>query len=247
MGASSFTSLFTINAASLVVYDKRNVEEQSSSGVSVSGLTDVASSLADGVTDTTTSSGVSKVTFTVNFDPSNVQFMSSSNQKPVTNLATSNQEGTQAESQSAEVPTIIMSTTLIFDHTVNSNAFVNDILGPSISTVAGSISSLAGTVRTVRDEVQALLGAMYFATTREVEFIWGDFSFKGQLIYLNSQYTMFNFDGKPVRAQVYLRISQGAGGEVLSLWQKQYEATFGAVTSLSNATDAVSSILNISL
>ncbi|MFI3313267.1 MAG: hypothetical protein R3Y62_05205 [Eubacteriales bacterium] len=241
----AFTSLFKNTVAKLVIYDKRDLGEQTFAGLDTDGVDDLDSVLTGGTTGATFIGN--QLNYDVHFNPSQIQIQVAAEQELMTDLASSNSNVLRAESQKPVIPTVIFTTKLIFDHVVNADAFISDTLTPSIMGVAETAATLTGNTSTVRDEVEALLGVMYFPTTREVQFIWESFSFTGQLTYMNAQYTMFNSAGDPIRAEIMMRLTQHTGKDVLNAWQAQFELAFGSVTDLTTAADAVSSVLNISI
>lgn len=247
MGASSITSIFTQTVAKLVIIDKRNMGT-ATTNMATAMKTMKASLSSTGAITKTNTDGSKSLEFDAHFNPNQLQFLVSVEEEKKADLATKTKEEQKAENQSPAIPQITMTTTLTFDHVINTNAFISECnpLSASVNTVVGLAASTAK--KTVRDEVQALLAAMYYPTTRNVVFAWGKFFFMGFLSYANAQYTMFNANGDPIRAEVVIRIvDEGYGEVMLKQWQEQYDATFGSTNLLANGTDVVSSLFNVSL
>lgn len=136
---------------------------------------------------------------------------------------------------------------LIFDGTDNEDAFLSEsaVLHPdTMKKNAGNYRSSpkgllnAGGNRksqkehTVQTQVEGLLAALRNEYTRKVSFIWGNLCYSGYLNTVQAEYTMFNPDGSPIRAEVRIgilcmdeQLGQGSMGQ----WQKHYEALTGSL------------------
>lgn len=131
---------------------------------------------------------------------------------------------------------------LIFDDTDNEDAFLSE----SARLHPETMNKNAGIYRnspdqilsarenrqkkkehTVRKQVEGLLATLRNEYTRRVSFIWGTLCYSGYLNTIQAEYTMFNPEGHPVRAEVRIGIlcmdenlEQGNMGQ----WHKHYEA-----------------------
>lgn len=136
---------------------------------------------------------------------------------------------------------------LIFDDTDNEDAFLseNAVLHPdTVKKNAGNYRSSPNRLqnaggdrknqkeRAVRKQVEGLLAALRNEYTRKVSFIWGNLCYSGYLNTVQAEYTMFNPDGSPTRAEVRIgilcmdeQLGQGSMGQ----WQKHYEALTGSL------------------
>lgn len=135
-----------------------------------------------------------------------------------------------------------MSVELIFDDMNVMDAFnlenivsvsgVRD-LGKQLYTSRGASEGF-----TVRPLVEAIVGAMAAAESRQVIFVWNRMAFDGALVGVNTAYTMFNRKGEPIRARVGIQIfqqnvSKKQEGETqievkhnIEYWEKAYDNLF---------------------
>ena len=60
----------------------------------------------------------------------------------------------------------------------------------------------------VRPLVEAVVGAMSMDESRQVIFVWNQMAFDGSLVGVDTEYTMFNRLGEPIRARVRIQIFQ---------------------------------------
>lgn len=60
----------------------------------------------------------------------------------------------------------------------------------------------------VRPLVEAVVGAMSMDESRQVVFVWNQMAFDGSLVGVDTEYTMFNRLGEPIRAKVRIQIFQ---------------------------------------
>lgn len=129
---------------------------------------------------------------------------------------------------------------LIFDDTDNEEAFQSEyaVLHPGeVKQRAGNYMKTPQQIlnarstrkqqkeRTVRSQVEGLMAALRSEYKRKVRFIWGSLSYSGYLNTLQAEYTMFNPDGSPIRAEVQIvilcmdeNLEQGNMGQ----WHKHY-------------------------
>lgn len=87
-----------------------------------------------------------------------------------------------------------MSFTIYYDTTDNMGQLADDVKGQSVMSYVQAISDLI--------KVEGDLHK-----PPEVEFIWGDFSYKGVLSSLNKEFSYFDTGGKPLRAKLDLTIT----------------------------------------
>lgn len=116
-------------------------------------------------------------------------------------------------SQISMPPETYMSFELIFDEENHADAFMfekvtNLRAGALVSDVAGAVKNIADGY-TVRPVVEALIGLLTQAETRQVVFYWSEMAFAGEVVSVDATYTMFNPLGEPVRAKVRISICQG--------------------------------------
>ncbi len=148
---------------------------------------------------------------------------------------------------------IEMQVPLIFDQTVNTDAFFFDkfLFSPS-NVVKGVVQAgmkAAGKLNySVQPVVEAFIAMLRQESTRYVEFCWGTLVYRGIVNRISASYTMFSVSGQPVRATVELSMvlaDEGVSESNMGDWQKHYEAAFtGGSFSLVSASQKAGSLLN---
>ena len=127
-----------------------------------------------------------------------------------------------------------MQVKLIFDQISNYSAFTSDMLTLStsraVSQAAGAIGGLiGGPSASVQMIVEAFIATMRNENTRRVCFEWGEFYYEGMLSRVNTDYTMFDLSGNPIRAEVtmvlYL-VDDDLDKEFNEYWYDAYYAAF---------------------
>lgn len=99
------------------------------------------------------------------------------------------------------------------------DAFGFDKIQATYSTI-GSVGNIVNGVQaftqtySVQKEVDGLVSLLTQAATRHVIFIYGEMVFKGELEYVNAQYTMFSPEGNPIAAVVDMSIRQQSMNEI---------------------------------
>ena len=151
---------------------------------------------------------------------------------------------------------ITMEIPLIFDKVNVKDAFMSDRLNLSPTSVVtgiaqGSKAVTFGTDYSVQKEVEGFVAALRSEDTRRINFYWGDMCYGGILHRISSQYTMFNIQGEPVRAEVRLSVTC-ADEEISEIsmgkWQKQYDKAFGGKNhSYVQSAQKVSNLLNFTI
>ncbi|MCR5467357.1 MAG: hypothetical protein K6F37_00210 [Lachnospiraceae bacterium] len=95
-----------------------------------------------------------------------------------------------------------MSFELIIENINNQDAFDMTSMGFNVETIYDLAKDLAGGPFSVINQVQGLLGLINNKATQDMIFMWGDMAFRGKLMDVNVEYTMFNKDGNPIYAKV---------------------------------------------
>ncbi len=186
----------------------------------------------------------------VQFNPSELTLNASAVPK-------SEQDATTGRNRTMAVETAELNLTvkLYFDDMQTYDAFLWDkfTLGLSAQTAANVVKlgkSLAGKeeVHSVQSQVEALVATLRNAYTRTISFRWADFSFIGQLNTVRANYTMFSPSGRPIRAQVLLRIQHEMDPTMLQGWYNSFDQAFGGDTkNLVKPEQDRSALLNLSL
>lgn len=129
---------------------------------------------------------------------------------------------------------ITLTVTLIFNQVNVEDSFLWEKfrLDPSAliaGTIRGIGNGVTGREYTVQTEVEGFLAALRNRNRREIIFSWGDTEYRGILSSVNSTYKMFSVSGKPVHAEVTLKIDctkDGAGKNSLGVWEQYYREVF---------------------
>ena len=120
--------------------------------------------------------------------------------------------------------------------------------GASNAVKAGMTAAGKGKVHSVQWQVESLISALRNPFTRIISFRWADFVFTGQLSAVKADYTMFSTSGRPVRAQVMLRIRHEMDPKMLSHWYQSFKTAFGEDTSnLVKNEQNYNSLINLNL
>ena len=190
-------------------------------------------------------------TFRVQFNPSEIQIYSTSlSSTAVESNAT--KTGPQSVANATGKPKVEMTVTLYFDAMNIYDSFMWDkftsgVSAQSITNIATAVSKGKGKAWSVQPQEEGLVSALRNRHTRTICFHWADFSFEGQLSAIMAQYTMFSTSGRPVRAQVTLRLRQELDPENLSGWYNDFKEAFGGSASkqTSSLGQSFGSLLNI--
>ncbi len=205
--------------AQLVLHDFRNMPK--SDAKSAEKALDGISPFSD--------LGVSKVLY-VQFNPSSIQINASSNlvdKSSMTAPEGQKKGDTATTAEQSGTPTVTMSVTLLFDQVTNANTFMADKITNGISVQSiKNLVDMTKEIRTVRTEVEGLLGAIRNRNTRLVSFNWGEFTFDGKLSNIRAEYKTFTPEGVPVRAEVTLRLDLVQTKDVTDKWVADYNKTF---------------------
>lgn len=241
-----------VKTAELIIDDFRKAKASGAGLDALGMLTTAASKLGgpagavlDALTDT-------RKTFKVQFNPSELQVYARGAEINKTDAQRVNKVQNSIV-KSHVPPTIELTVNLIFDDVHIYDAFMVDKFtsGASVQTVknvAGFVKALLGKDPTVRTEVEGLISALRNPYTRNVTFQWADFSFKGQLVNVGAKYTMFSVGGRPIRANVMLRLRQELDPDKVHDWYKDMEDGLdGGKLSLAKAGQMVGNMLNLNL
>ena len=140
-------------------------------------------------------------------------------------------EGTNTKTQIIMPAQTFMNFEIILDEENHQDAFMFD----KVSNLSGGaiISDAAGVVKNFQDEegytvrplVEALIGCLTQAETRQVVFFWSEMAFAGEVVSIDARYTMFNPIGNPIRAVVRFTIKQGSEENVdETYWENAFDA-----------------------
>ncbi|MBP3509855.1 CIS tube protein [Oscillibacter sp.] len=262
IGQQALASLTgNVETALLVIHDYRQKAAQMSAGVT-GGLSaaETLSSLNQSRIRATAAAletgspptypGSQDRALRVQFNPSELTLNASAVPK-------SEQDGTTGRSRTMAVEDAKLALTvmLYFDDMQTYDAFMWDKFTAGLT--AQGIANLAkmgmeaagkGKVYSVQGQVEALVAALRNPYTRLISFRWADFTFIGQLNTVRANYTMFSPSGRPIRAQVLLRIQHEMDPNMLKGWYSSFEKAFGGDTSnLVKTEQNMGNLLNLSL
>ena len=120
---------------------------------------------------------------------------------------------------------------LIFDDMNPQDAFLLENTAPTAGNVISGVADVARKVKgsySVQAQMDGLMSLLTQDVTRQVIFYWAKMCFRGELVSVNSRYTMFNKDGNPIRGVVDLSVRQGEeSGFDAAYWDEAFTRTFG--------------------
>lgn len=187
-------------------------------------------------------------TFFVQFNPSSLQMYSTNTPDPRRDVSGTNDDQTTTNDV-VSAPRVELTTTLIFDKMNIYDAFMFDKFntGVSATTVTNIVTLAKGATFTVQPYVEGLISALRNPYTRSMTFQWADFSFTGRLHQLQANYKMFSVSGRPIRAEVQLRLRQDLDTQDMQRWKSQFNSMLAQKSSMVTAGQKVSNLLNLSL
>lgn len=245
--ASSITG--NVESAYLIIKDYRKVSGGGGGGLGA--LAGAEGALLGGVSSLVASVvSDSDKKFRVQFNPKELQIGAYT---PVQSKADAQRKKGQQKNVSASVlkPTVELTVNLIFDRVNIYDSFMWDkftggVSATGVTNVVSAIATAKGKVWTVQTEVEGLIAALRNQYTRSITFQWANFSFNGHLKNVVARYTMFSVSGRPVRAQVMLRLRQELDPDKLRGWYKEFDDAFDAESSnLVSVGQHASSLINL--
>lgn len=187
----------------------------------------------------------------VQFNPSQLSIYASAIPQQKTDAATGQSRSIVAE----DAQNLTLTTVLYFDDMDTYDSFMWEkftsgltLKGASNAVKAGMTAAGKGKVHSVQWQVESLIAALRNPFTRTISFRWADFVFVGELSAVKADYTMFSTSGRPVRAQVLLRIRHEMKPAMLKHWYSSFDTAFGedAVNLVKNEQN-YSSLINLNL
>lgn len=162
----------------------------------------------------------------------------------------------QSKSIAAEdAKTLTMTVRLLFDDMDTYDSFMwekftSGLTAKGISNGINAARTLTGKekVHSVQWRVESLIAALRNPYTRTISFRWADFSFIGQICAIQANYTMFSTSGRPVRAEVMLRINHEMDTNMLKHWYDNFDTVFsGDSSTLVRKEQNYNSLINLNL
>ena len=186
-----------------------------------------------------------------------VQFNPSSLTVNASALPKSKKDNTseQSRSMAVEDAKLILTVKLLFDDMDTYDAFMWEKFtsGVTAKGVANAVKmgkEKAGknAVHTIQWQVESLISALRNPHTRTISFRWTDFWFVGQLNAVQAEYTMFSTSGRPIRAEVMLRIQHEMHPDMLKHWYDNFNLAFkGDQSNLVKKEQNYAALLNLNL
>lgn len=147
----------------------------------------------------------------VQYNPASITINSTAGSIPETNMGDA---GTNDDTQIIKPPKTTMEVSLIFDAVNDKDAFQWEKYRLSVGDLAAGVTAAVQNASyRVDKQVNALLALTVHGAVRHVVFHWSNFTFAGELTGVTANYTMFNPDGRPVRADVKLTIKENDVGD----------------------------------
>lgn len=155
--------------------------------------------------------GKAYCTMQVQYNPASITINSTAGSIPETNMGDA---GTNDDTQIVNPPETTMTVSLIFDAVNDKDAFQWEKYRLSVGDLAAGVTAAVQNASyRVDKQVNALLALTVHGAVRHVVFHWSNFTFAGELTGVTANYTMFNPDGRPVRADVKLTIKENNVGD----------------------------------
>ncbi len=192
--------------------------------------------------------------FTVQFNPSELKINATSPE--VSHASLAQDSDTPPATTTPSVPTVELSVKLIFDKMNIEDAFLFDKYSTFASAqavtnlVTAGLKSKAGATWSVQPVVEGFIAALRNRYTRSITFAWSDFEFGGVLKTVGAEYTMFSPSGRPIRAEVSLRLQQEMFKQNIDSWKADFRNAFGAnggVNSLVTRGQKMGNLLNLNI
>ena len=246
-----------VETALLVIHDFRSAN-QSQEFAGKTNKEKKTAFLADIVSQTEKALAGQKATGSISADKSlKVQFNPSQLTVNASALPKHKKDNTsaQARAMAVEDAKLILTVKLVFDDMDTYDAFMWEKFTAGL-TATGIANALkpgkekAGKnpIRTVQWQVESLISALRNPYTRTISFRWSDFCFSGQLNAVQANYTMFSSTGRPIRAEVLLRIQHEMSPDVLKHWYDNFRTAFkGDQSKLVKQEQNYSALLNLNL
>lgn len=192
-----------------------------------------------------------KRTMRVKFNPSQLTVNASA-----VHLSKKNAENAESRTVSTQQAKLNLTVMLFFDDMDTYDSFMWDKYVTSLGTVQGA-ANMGKTVKqvkgqgkahSVQPEVESLIAALRNPYTRLITFRWNEFVFTGSLNTVQAKYTMFSTSGRPVRAQMLLRIQHEMRPSLLVGWYASFQKAFGSgSTDLTRMGQSAGNLLNLNL
>ena len=248
-----------IETALLVIHDYRNAAAQMEAdganqdsillAVKDARIQQTAARLSDEAPPTYT--GSEDKMLRVQFNPSQMSVYASAMPKQLKDATSEAARSATAE----DVKNLSLTVKLLFDDMDTYDAFMWEKF--AFGLTAGGVSNMINAGRAIADkskvhtvqwQVESLIAALRNPYTRTISFRWADFAFTGQLSAVQAQYTMFSTSGRPIRAEVMLRIRHEMDPSMLKSWYKNFDEVFNKpAANLVRREQNYSSLLNLSL
>ena len=216
-----------------------------------------AQTLADAIGELTSSVGLDtfsdKKVFQVEFNPAEMSFEAYGGGKAQKlNFALNGKISMTYEEMK---PRILMRVPLIFDDCERTDAFMaekfGDLMAMGRTVISNVANTMTGDTYSVRPKVEGFIAALRNDNTRKLQFCWADMKYGGILESIDVEYTMFNMEGHPIRANVHLGImlvDTEVSNRNMGYWKGSYQEAFDSDgSSLGSATQNVGNLLNLKL
>ena len=166
---------------------------------------------------------------TVQYNPSSIQINAVAG-GDYTQLQGPGDAGIRNVVQVTRPSSLTLRVQLVFDKINQTNAFSIYNQGFALGTVVNGVTSMVREY-TIQPQVEGLISLLTYKNTRQVIFIWSEMFFHGELQGVEANYTMFNKQGKPIRATVDLMIKQSDSNKAFATdheyWDKAFTKSFG--------------------
>lgn len=142
-------------------------------------------------------------------------------------------EDARSTTLAVEDAQLALTVKLYFDDMQTYDAFMWEkfTAGLTVQGASNVANAIQGKTYSVQTQVEALVAALRNPYTRTVSFRWADFTFIGHLDTVRANYTMFSTSGRPIRAELLLRLQHEMDPVMLHGWYESFDRAFGGETS----------------
>lgn len=225
-----------------------------------SNVMNAASNLAEGEKEGfgVSGNGAKKLRFEVPFNPKEITISGYGGEQMAVQDFSVKEDGKRSSYVGSVNSHIEMNIPLIFDKLNNKEAFYNENFALGTTSILRGVGKIGkdaflktkgkDNLYSVQPEVEAFTHVIRSNNKRLIRFTWGDMSYQGVLIGVQTEYTMFNINGEPCRANVQLRIVLLEPKDypaTVKIWTGKYKKNLPAKSAADTVVNQIGNLTNI--